>query len=256
VPGGHYEVSGLAIDPITRSPAGISRIDFFLGQRDAGGQFLGTTAPGTDPNNPAGFLTTITFPDVNRQDTFTAYAFAANGGTTTVAVPVQIGSPPRSTAPATPTPVTVSVTVKSNCPTVTPSRAGAAVGTAAPVVSVKPSQGPVLRVANPSAGDFVSRGNFWSFGVAFDSASASGPGVDQVSYFLEPRDSGGVFVGSAKPGLLGGELGAYAALLDFPNAASGGHNLVAYAHSTVNGKEAVVSIPIFVGIRPTATPIP
>ncbi|HEY1293009.1 MAG TPA: hypothetical protein VGJ60_08025 [Chloroflexota bacterium] len=258
VPGGDYVVSGVAVDPITRSPSGVGRIDFFLGQRDLGGEFLGTTMPGTDPNNPAGFMTTITFPDVNRQDTFTAYAIAANSAaTTTIAVPIQIGSPPRSILAATPTPVALSVTVKSNCPAVTASRAGVAVGTAAPVVSARASQGPVLRLANPSSGDFISRGKYVSFGVAFDPASANGPGVDVVNYFLEPRDAGGEFVGSATPGELGGQLGAFAALLDIPNSASGGHNLVAYAHSTVNGQETAVSTPVFVGVaRPTATPTP
>jgi hypothetical protein len=258
VPNGDYKVSGVVFDPVTRSPSGVSRIDFFLGQRDTGGMFLGSTMPGTDPNNPAAFMAKVTFPDVDRLDTFTAYAYAAgSGATTTVAVPIQIGNPPRTEAPATPTPVTVSVTVKSSCPTVSVSpRTGAAVGAAAPVVAVTSIQGPILRVANPSAGDFVSRGNYWSYGVAFDQASKQGPGVDGVSYYLEPRDNGGVFIGSATPGLLGGELGLYAALLKFPTTTSGGHNLVAYAHSSVSGQESAVIIPINVGVAVTPTPRP
>jgi hypothetical protein len=260
VPNGDYEVSGTVLDPVTRSPSGVSHVDFFLGQRDTGGTFLGSTTPGTDPNNPAGFIKEVTFPDVDRLDTFTAYAYATNSAaSTTVAVPIQIGNPQRTTAPATPTPVTASVTVKSNCPTasVSPRGSVAVVGAAAPVVAVTSNQGPVLRIANPNAGDFVSRGDYWSFGVGFDQASKQGAGVDAVSYYLEPRDNGGALIGTATPGLLGGELGAYAALLKFPTGAAGGHNLVAYAHSSVSGQESAVSIPIYVGgSRPTATPIP
>jgi hypothetical protein len=260
VPNGDYDVSGTVLDPVTRSPSGVSHIDFFLGQRDTGGTFLGSTTPGTDPNNPAGFVKQVTFPDVDRLDTFTAYAYATNSAaTTTVAVPIRIGNPQRTSAPATPTPIAASVTVKSNCPTasVSPSGAVAVVGAATPVVSVMSSQGPVLRLANPNAGDFVGRGNYWSFGVAFDPASKQGAGVDAVSFYLEARDNGGVIVGTATPGLLGGDLGAFAALLNFPTGVAGSHNLVVYAHSSVSGQESAVSVPIYVGAaRPTSTPIP
>jgi len=250
---GDYVVSGVALDPVTRSA---TSVDFFLGTRDSGGLYLGTATAGSDPNNPAGFVKTVTFPDVNRLDTFTAYASSVQGaGTTTISVPIRIGSPPRSTAPATPTPIGASVTIKSNCPSVV-GPAGVARGSTAPVVAVSQNQGPVLQVANPQSGDFVSRGDYVSYGVAFDRGSASGPGVDLVSYYLGTRDSGGMFVGSGTPGLLGGPVGAYSAELKFPTNISGLHDLVAYAHSAVNGRETAVSITVNIASRLTPTPTP
>jgi hypothetical protein len=258
VPNGDYVVSGIALDPITRSPSGVSRIDFFLGFRDDGGSFLGSTTPGTDPNIPAGFRATVTLPDGNRLDTFTAYAYAANSGATTiVAVPIQIGSPPRTTAPATPTPVTASATIKFGCVAVSVSAAGVAVGTStAPMVAVRATHGPVLQLGNPNPGDVISRGDYVSSGVAFDPASQGGPGVDRVDFFLDARDSGGLFLGSATPGLAGGPLGAFARKVTLPGTASGGHNFVAYAHSSVSGLESAVAVPVFVGVSVTPTPRP
>jgi hypothetical protein len=267
VSAGDYNVHGVAIDGVTGAP---TSVDLFLGTRDNGGTYLATAMPGTDPNNPAAFNQEVTFPNVNRLDVFTAYATSTHGaGTTTVSVPIRIGSPPRSIAPATPTPVAASVTVKSNCPTILVSPTGAQVtGAVAPVVAVRQNQGPVLQIANPQAGDFVSRGDYISYGVAFDPNSASGPGVDQVSYYLGARDNGGVFIGSGTPGVIGGPTGggpevtgpfgggagAYSAELTFPNNASGLQNIFAYAHSSVTGRETSVSIPVDIRSRLTPTP--
>lgn len=254
VSAGDYVVSGVALDPVSCSA---TSVDFFLGSRDSGGMYLGTTRPGSDPNNPAGFVKTVTFPDVNRLDTFNAYASSASGaGVTTVSVPIRIGSPPTTTKPATPTPITASVTIKSNCPSVATGPVAAAAGTAAPVVAVSQNQGPVLRLANPQSGDFVSRGDYVSYGVAFDPNSASGPGVDLVSYYLGARDNGGMFIGSGVPGVLGGPVGAYSATLKFPTNASGLHDVVAYAHSSVNGRETAVTISVNIASRLTPTPTP
>jgi hypothetical protein len=254
VSAGDYVVTGVALDPITRSA---TSVDLFLGSRDSGGTYLGTAVPGSDPNNPAGFIKTVKFPDVNRLDTFTAYASSVKGaGITTVSVPIRIGSPPSTTKPATPTPVAASVTIKSNCASVSVGPAGVAVGTAAPVVAVSQNQGPVLRIANPQSGDFVSRGQYVSYGVAFDQNSANGPGVDMVSYYLGLRDSGGAFIGSGVPGILGGPVGAYSAELKFPTNISGLHDIVAYAHSSVNGRETAVTISVNIAARLTPTPTP
>jgi hypothetical protein len=255
VSAGDYVVTGVALDPTTRSA---TSVDLFLGTRDSGGTYLGTAVPGSDPNNPAGFVKTVNFPDVNRLDTFTAYASSAKGaGITTVSVPIRIGSPPSTTKPATPTPVAASVTIKSNCPSVVAGPGGLAVGTAAPVVAVSQNQGPVLRIANPQSGDFVSRGDYVSYGVAFDPNSANGPGVDMVTYYFgAPRDSGGLFIGSGVPGVLGGPVGAYSAELKFPTNASGLHDVVAYAHSSVNGRETAVTISVNIAARLTPTPTP
>src|SRR5205823_1417376 len=49
VSSGAYVVQGLAVDPITLSPSGISRIEFYLGTQDTGGTLLGTAVPSTSP---------------------------------------------------------------------------------------------------------------------------------------------------------------------------------------------------------------
>jgi hypothetical protein len=264
---GDYNVNGVAVDGVTGAPLSV---DLFLGSRDAGGTYLGTAMPGSDlnnPNNPAAFSQEVTFPSVNRLDTFTAYATSTHGaGTTTVSVPIRIGSPPPAHgAQATPTPIASSTTVKSNCPTVAVGPAGGVhvTGTSAPVVAVRPNQGPVLQIANPQSGDFVSHGDYISFGVAFDPNSSSGPGVDLVSYYLGSRDSGGNFIGSGVPGVVGGppegiggtgSAGAYTAELTFPANASGLHDVVAYAHSSLTGRETSVTITVNIGARLTPTP--
>src|SRR5712692_12037718 len=46
VPQGDLVVSGAAFDPNVSGSSGVSRVDLFLGQRDAGGVFLGSAIPG------------------------------------------------------------------------------------------------------------------------------------------------------------------------------------------------------------------
>src|SRR5579859_4575321 len=48
LPIGDYVVSGTAYDPAAIDGAGISHVDLFLGQRDAGGLYLGSAVPGQD----------------------------------------------------------------------------------------------------------------------------------------------------------------------------------------------------------------
>src|ERR1700686_4922777 len=61
------------------------------------------------------------------------------------------------------------------------------------------SGGPVLDLANPSAGALLSPGDYIVSGVARDPAVASGDGVDRVELFLGDRDLGGTEVGAAVP---------------------------------------------------------
>jgi hypothetical protein len=254
VSSGAYVVSGVAFDPVASNRL-VSKIDFFLGARDNGGKFLGSFVP------PAGstqrsFKATITLPNVNRIDSFFAYAYSAlSSATTSVEVPIQVGSiPPREADQPRTTAATV--TVKSGCPTATVSpTAGVMVApAAAPVVAVRPAQGPRLVVANPTANDIISRGAYVSYGIAFDAASTEGPGVAQVDFFLGARESGGRILGSVTPGLAGGQLGAYSARLSIPSTANGGYDFVAYARSSLTGLETVVTVPVFVGVRPVPTP--
>ena len=73
-----------------------------------------------------------------------------------------------------------------------------------------------------------------------------------MELFLDNRDEGGLPLGSGAPGA-GNTFKIKATL---PNSANGGHNLVAYARSSVTGLETVESVPVFVGAPPTPTPRP
>src|SRR5262245_57631042 len=46
LPTGDIVFSGVALDPAATGSAGITRVDLFLGDRDAGGVFLGSAIPG------------------------------------------------------------------------------------------------------------------------------------------------------------------------------------------------------------------
>jgi hypothetical protein len=113
---GDYIVSGLAYVPGLGQSAGVDRVEFFLGSRDAGGTFLGSAVPGQNSGLSAtpgslqamgGFATKITLPSQNRGGTTTFFAYAQNsltGQETVVSVPVSVGAAP------TPTPRPASTT--------------------------------------------------------------------------------------------------------------------------------------------------
>jgi hypothetical protein len=81
-------------------------------------------------------------------------------------------------------------------------------------------------------------------GLAFDPLAQGSSGVDRVSIFLDPREQGGQFLGDA---MLGGDVPqapfGYQLIAALPNR-KGGHLLTVYAHSSVTGAEAEVSVPI------------
>jgi hypothetical protein len=116
-------------------------------------------------------------------------------------------------------------------------------------------------LANPSAGARVEQGGLIVQGQAMDSRAAQGPGVDRVDFFLGSRDDGGQNVGSAVPGMtdnVPGSVGLYPSTTGpagfettvmLPNEI-GGHDLFAYAHSTVTGEESVIGVPISIGEDP------
>jgi hypothetical protein len=260
---GDLNVSGVAFDPITGSGTGVSHIDFFLGARDQGGTIIGTAVPGASLGNPRTFQTTLSIPDVSRDDTLVVYATSANSGAiTSVAMPVRVN--PRTTTTAsgnpTPTPVPVQVTTKVGCLTVAPAAVGVAgvqvVGTTTvPVVGVMPVQGPTLVLGNPNANDVLFRGPLVVSGLAFDPASTQGPGVDSVQFFIDSRDSGGTPIGSAVPGALTSDHPrVYTTTVRIPDNVSGGRTFVAYAKSSLTGQETVVSVPVFIGAAPSPTP--
>jgi hypothetical protein len=112
---------------------------------------------------------------------------------------------------------------------------------------------PVLRLDNPKQGDVLVVGHTVLNGIAFDPAATSGSGVDNVSCFDNPRDQGGIFMGGGSTGA-GGNPEAFAIEVNVNLNQSGAHTLSCYAHSSVTGQEASVSVPIFLGAPPTATP--
>ena len=245
---GNLVVSGLAFSPVN---AGIAHVDFFLGQREAGGQIIGTTMP--DPDSHV-FQTTLKLPDIDRGDNLVVYAYANGGATTTLMQPITIGSPPKTTGTGTPTPIPSSITTKTGCPTTNLAASrGAVTGiTTAPVVSVRPAQGPRLVVGNPNAYDTIPHGTYLSYGIAVDPLASNGAGVDAVNFFLGNRDTGGVRLGGVTPN----PDGTYIASLNVPDNTTGGNVLFVYAISGVTSLETVVAIPVNVGVPPKATRIP
>jgi hypothetical protein len=97
------------------SPApGVTRVDLFLGARDAGGTYLGTGIPGQGSAGPTSWSATVTIPDLGRGQDFAAYAIGTNGQQTSIVFPVFVGAPNR-TSGATPTPVPQTVTISNTC---------------------------------------------------------------------------------------------------------------------------------------------
>jgi len=113
------------------------------------------------------------------------------------------------------------------------------------------TSGPVLDLANPSAGDLLSPGDYIVSGVARDPSVSSGDGIDRVELFLGDRNLGGTEVGSAVP-----QQGTFEVTAKLPTNISGGTNFFAYAHSAMTGEEVAIEVPVFVGAAPTPTPRP
>jgi hypothetical protein len=276
MPGG-YVVSGIAFDPSATVGSGVAHVDFFLGSRDAGGVFLGsaTPIPNADSFGPPRFQASLSVPKLTSSSSdFVAYAFdATTSGVTTVDVPVRVGDipPPRGAAAL----ITPTASVTSNCgavatpvslapplpaeiaftPTPGPQLAGPAATPAGPVADLG---GPILQLGNPNPGDLLPLGGYVVTGVAYDPASTQGPGVDRVQFFLDPRETGGWFVGTAVPSsTTPGQPPTFSGTIVIPNSApKGSHIFTAYAHSSVIGTEAIVSVLVNVGAPPTPTPLP
>ena len=259
VSGGAYIVQGLAFDPITLNSSGVSRIEFYLGTQESGGTLLGTVVPSASPaSGPNTFQTTLTFPDVSRDDAFNAIAFSASSGATTIVQrQIHVGATPTNagTVHPTPSPIPLSITLKRGCPVVAPG-AQLVATTTVPVIAITQGEGPVLRLGNPNADDSLSRGPLVVTGVAYDPASTNGAGIDQVEFFLDDRDAGGVSLGGTTvPGATNPALPrVYNTVVHVPTNANGQHDFVAYARSSLTGLETKVSVPVFIGAPPSPTP--
>jgi hypothetical protein len=274
MPGG-YVVSGIAFDPAASVGSGVARVDFFLGSRDEGGLYLGTVLPIPAPGGPPRFQTQLTIPKMTSAAAdFVAYAFSATSSAqTTVAVPVRIGDIPPSRTPQ-PAPA---ARITSNCvaaltpvsfappsaaeiaftPTPGPQLSGTPL--AIPAGQLADQPGVIFELSNPSSGDLLPFGGYVVAGTAYDPASAQGPGVDRIQFFLDPRENGGFFIGSTvpHPAVVPGAAPRFSTTLFIPsNAPKGSHILTAYARSSVIGAETILSVPVFVGALPTPTPLP
>jgi hypothetical protein len=262
VPGGMV-VQGIAMDSRATSGPGVDRVDFFLDSREQGGVNLGTAMPGVVPGpfGPDSFQTTVTIPNIMGGHDLFAYAHSSvSGAESVISVPVAIGEDPIkageqgatasetcmlgtasatsiSTTPTTPmapttptTPVTTTTTPATTTTTTTTT-----------TTAVAPSASTItVDVSNPSPGDTIHAGGYVIDGVAFDKAAQSGAGIDRIEIFLDNRDSGGMFLTQVTPGA----DNMWHAIVPLPTNQTGLHTLYFYAHSSVTGQEAVVSIPV------------
>jgi len=117
-----------------------------------------------------------------------------------------------------------------------------------------------FELANPDPGAMLQPGAIVVQGVAQDERATEGPGIERIDFFLDSREEGGVNVGTAVPGMTPGPFGpdSFQTTISLP-AMTGGHDLFAYAQSSVNGAESVISLPIAIGEPPSkafATPPP
>jgi hypothetical protein len=122
---------------------------------------------------------------------------------------------------------------------------------------------PVVELANPGAGDVLPIGDYVVTGTAFDPAATEGAGISHVDLFLGRRETGGVFLGTAFPGqdtitnvTADSRLGqtGFQITVTLPSTTTGA-DFIAYAYSSVNGRMASVTLPVFVGVAPTPTPV-
>jgi hypothetical protein len=70
--------------------------------------------------------------------------------------------------------------------------------------------------------------------------------------FLDARDAGGRTLSTVVPGAAPGPFGygSFQTTIDMPSD-TGGHDLYAYAHSSVTGAESIIAVPIAVGEDPS-----
>jgi len=117
-----------------------------------------------------------------------------------------------------------------------------------------PVSPPTLEVANPSPADPLAVGGLSMQGFAFDpSANQQEVGVDRVQVFLEDRDQGGTYLGDAtlgqaSPHAAGDTQFGHDGWQVTVNLPAGAHTLFVYARSSVTGSEAVVAVPVLVGV--------
>jgi len=114
-PGDTIAAGNMFISGTASGPAGVSRVDLFLGERDQGGLYLASGVPGTG-NSANAFNVEVSIPNLGRGLDFAAYAVGNNGQETTVTFPIFVGTQTvNRNLLITPTPVPAAPVVTSTC---------------------------------------------------------------------------------------------------------------------------------------------
>jgi len=124
---------------------------------------------------------------------------------------------------------------------------------------------PVIQLANPTTGDLLPLGDYLVSGTAYDPMATTGSGISHVDLFVGRRELGGVFLGTAVPGqdtianvapdTRLAETG-FQLTVTLPQSMTGGRDFVAYAYSSTNEQVGTESVPVYIGVAPTPTPVP
>ena len=261
---GNSVVQGVAVDTRAGTGAGIDRVDFFLDSRDMGGMNIGTAAPGMIPGpfGPGSFQTTISFPNqVGGHDLF-AYAHSAvTGQESIIDLPIAVGEDPSKAGEVATASAMQTCTRGGNMPSTTtamtppaatapvvpmpampmPAMTMPATTTTTPTMAMAPSASTItVQVGNPSPGDTVKVGGLNISGAAWDKAATTGSGIDRIDVFLDDRDAGGALLTQATFSTMNN----WSATVTLPANQTGLHSLFFYAHSSVTGQQALVSVPI------------
>jgi len=255
-------VSGLAQDMRASASqgSGIDKVDFFLGNRDLGGDKLGTFVTGglvPGPFGPYSFQVNLNFPSNQKGgNDLVAYAHSmVTGQEAVIDTPIVLNmdpndlpSPIATTATTSclggtplPTGLTVSTTFASPGTPANPVTPAKSTTPPPPPVSVTVSTAStiVLDVGNPTPGTTVLRGALAVSGTAVNRGALFGSGIARVDIFLDNQDTGGLQLGTAVPDA----TGVWGTTVTLPSNATGGHVMYFAAHAN-NGAVAVTAVPI------------
>jgi hypothetical protein len=112
-----------------------------------------------------------------------------------------------------------------------------------------------FELSNPAPGSRVDPGALVVQGIALDSRSEDGPGIDRIDFFMGNREQGGVLLGHAVPGGTDafGPFGpnSFQTRISVPPNLTGSRDIFGYAHSTVTDQENVIAVPVAVGVDPS-----
>jgi hypothetical protein len=125
---------------------------------------------------------------------------------------------------------------------------------------VNPPSGVQIILENPQPGDTLISGTPVVInGVAYDTRSAAGSGINSVQVYLGSRDAGGIALGTAVLGQPNPNVSATSPYANagftlrtpnLPNG-TGGRSIFVYAHSIVDNSEGSLEVPIYLNTAPT-----